>query len=145
MLNTDVSKGFLKGILAALHIHQSQKETNMKELPAVIDGDSRNFKEESKLLKYVHIRSQHDANLATTIGYLYDRKLKVVYYEVARCSHGDKFCKRIGREIAKGRYAKYGPGYTLLHVNSDADMYEQFEILWHPDMHTTFTLEGEAA
>lgn len=98
-----------------------------------INGVARNHTEESKKIKFVYLRSRHSQNHVVTIGYLWNRETGEVNYEVARCARGDAFCKRVGRDIVTGRYAKYGPRYLLMNCNSPEDIYEQFEILWHPD------------
>lgn len=136
---------FLKSILIALSLKNAaqpkENEMHPPKVKLVVEGSSRNYTEEAKQLKYLHLRSEDDPNIAVTIGYLYDRTNKHVDYQVARCSHGDVFCKRIGRAIASGRYAKYGPGWVLENVNNDADVYDQLTMLWHPDGDAIFALE----
>lgn len=101
----------------------------------------RNYTKEAKNLKYLHLRSTENPNIAVTIGYLFDRENKQVHYQVARCSHGDSFCKRIGRAIAGGRYAKHGPGWVLDNIKNNEDLYDQLTMLWHPDGDAVFELE----
>ncbi len=131
-------KKVLEGILIALRLRkrptpQLANKTLLVNNVNTLEGKSRNYAQEAKSLKFLHIRSQFDQDVAVTIAYFYDRANQTVYYQVARCSHGDKFCKRVGRAISSGRYAKYGPGYILQHIKSDQDMYENLEILWNPD------------
>lgn len=121
-------------------VSPTTQERTMEKRMIEAEG-TRNYTKESKELKYLHLRSTEDPNIAVTIAYLFDRKNKQVHYQVARCSHGDSFCKRIGRTIASGRYAKYGPGWVLDNINSNEDLYDQLTMLWHPDGDAVFALE----
>ena len=91
------------------------------------------YKDEADRLKYFHMRSSDDPNLACTIGYYWNHEKQEVHYTAARCSHGDTFSKKIGRLICKGRYMKYGPSHTLVNINNREELYEQLYYLWHPD------------
>ena len=113
----------------------------MNENPIVIDVPYRNYTNEAKALKYVYLRSEYEKDNVVTIGYFWDQNNKTVSYQVARCSHGDRFCKKVGRDIVTGRYRKYGPLRVILDVAASEDVYTELESLWHPDMTTDFLLE----
>jgi hypothetical protein len=49
-----------------------------------------------------------------------------VNYRVARCCPSDNFCRKIGRDIAKGRFEKFGPQGTFF-VKEEADIYPWFQ------------------
>lgn len=126
--------------------HNAHAVIKVPALPApekdVVDG-LKIAEEESKKLKFVHLRSKVDQDVAVTIGYIWDHEKGEVRYQVSRCGRGDKFCKRIGRSIASGRYRKYGPEYFLHGVRDSEDLIQQFVNLWDPSFETSFPLESE--
>lgn len=84
-------------------------------------------------VRFLHLRSRTNQDIAVTIAYVWKHETGEVHYTVARCSHGDKFCKKIGRDISYGRYMKHGPSHHLKNIRSSADLLENFEVLWSPD------------
>lgn len=57
--------------------------------------------------KFIHIRSFVGTRLqekgGTTIAYDYNPDTHEARFAIAKCSHKDNYCKRIGRDVATGR------------------------------------------
>lgn len=58
--------------------------------------------------KFLYLKDPNDPlHCVTSVGFFKEgNEYKV---QIARCHRPDHFCKRIAREIIKGRYLKYGP------------------------------------
>lgn len=80
-------------------------------------------------MKYIHIRSDEGRG-SVTVAYKIENN--TVSYNIARCCPTDNFCRRIGRNIARGRLEKHGPLNTFPFVNF-TDTTKRLIEEFHPD------------
>lgn len=84
-------------------------------------------------VKFFHMRSAV-GQAGCTIAYTVNPETKEISYYVSRCNPKDMFCYRIGRDIAAGRLAKYGPQGTFTPTDYK-EVKKYFEDKYHPDAH----------
>jgi hypothetical protein len=85
-------------------------------------------------MKFVYLKSDDDPlHRVTAIGV---KEVNGVWeIQIARCHAPDNFCKRIARDIIRGRYKKHGAykKYTKEICANRTELYEQLFFDFNPD------------